>query len=891
MRLLTLGRLGLSGAAFTRPKPLMLLAYLALEGPQAREQLVEVFFGGEAGGAASLRTTLRRLRQAVPDVLRTDRDVVATSIACDAAEFQLLLGSGELARGTAAYAGAFMLGVGLPEWTVELEGWLYRTRERLADQQRRALLDLALLDAQRAEFSAAADAAARAVELPEATEPTVEQLRVSLLLLAAGPLAPPPPLLALARREGLPLPTVGEARAELLDGRWRRGEAASLPNYGTSFVGRGEERAVLLRTLAMPDVRLVTLVGPGGIGKTRLAREAARVFPQRDEVAFVEVEPHMTVQQLPTALARALRTSEPTATDPLEGVLLLLNRRSVLLVLDSAELFEGGFGWLSELLRACPSVKVLVTSRERLTLDEAWTLHLRGLTLPPERATAHQVRQAEAAQLFLMRAHRQQLDLQVGLEDLQVVGRICAAVGGSPLGLELAAAWVRLMPLAQIEEELRHSLDLLEGNTSGQPRHHSVRAVFNQSWARLPGPEQSALARLSVFAGGWTADAARDVAQADRAALGRLVDASLVEVTADHRYRLHPLIQQFAAEHLRAHAAVEERTTAARRAHMQAFVVRAGGALRANDAEGDWTERVHQEFENIRQSLAEWLRRGDAASAADCLNTLRPFWVRGTALPEIRHWYDLILQQQTTLSPPELARTLRSAGEVAMNLGDDEASAALMSASLAHDDARGVPAPLTHLLLGQVAWRRHDLPPARHHYEQAHRAFVAQGNQPGIAASLNNLGAILIEMKELLPAKATLQAALAAKREAGGDQDAVLVNLGAVLRGLGEYGEARAHLLQAIHSLMRRGYQKLIPEALDELGQLALDEGRAALAVQLLSAATAHLERLSVVRPTPEQMRSDRAAAQGEAQLGRDAFAAAWQAGRTVALEDLLREV
>ncbi|ULH17027.1 ATP-binding protein (plasmid) [Deinococcus sp. KNUC1210] len=344
MQLLTLGRLGLSGDALTRPKPLLLLAYLALEGRQSREHLVEVFFGGERGGAASLRTTLRRVRQAVPQALLTDRDTLDTAVSCDAVQFLQWLDAGELVRGTAAYTGAFLLGATLPTWTVELEEWVYRTRERLADRQRQALLDLALLDAQRAEFSAAAVYAVRSAELTDTSEPSPEQLRLLLLLLTAENVPLPPQLAPLVSRERLTVPSSSQARADLLDGHWRRREAASLPVYGTSFVGREEERAVLLRTLAMPDVRLVTLVGPGGIGKTRLAREAARMFPQRDEVAFVEVEPHMTVQHLPTALAHALHAPDPATTDPLEGVRLLLNRRSVLLVLDSAELLDGDFG-------------------------------------------------------------------------------------------------------------------------------------------------------------------------------------------------------------------------------------------------------------------------------------------------------------------------------------------------------------------------------------------------------------------------------------------------------------------------------------------------------------------------------------------------------------------
>ncbi|ULH17026.1 tetratricopeptide repeat protein (plasmid) [Deinococcus sp. KNUC1210] len=532
-----------------------------------------------------------------------------------------------------------------------------------------------------------------------------------------------------------------------------------------------------------------------------------------------------------------------------------------------------------------------MTSRERLTLDEAWTLHLRGLMLPPDGAAPQQIRQSEAVQLFLMRAMRQQLDLQIGPEDLQVIWRICAAVGGSPLGVELAAAWVRLMPLAQIGQELTRSLDLLEDSSPVRARHHSVRAVFDQSWAQLPPREQSALARLSVFGAGWTGQDAQAVAQADRSVLARLVDHSFVEITSQGRYRLHPLMQQFAAERLHTQPELEEDTTALRRATMLEFVAAAGQALRLYEAEGTWVERVFQEFESIRRSLSEWLRRGEVDAAATCLNTLRPFWMRGLALPEIRHWYGLVLSRQHPSSPALHTDTLLLAGEADMYLGHLDSAITLMTASLASARTAGRPVPLTYLLIGQAAWRRGDLTLARHHYTQAHQTFVELANWPGVAASLNNLALLLKESGDLKGAKTALEDALEAKRRSGGDEDTVLINLGTVLRDLGYHGAARERLVQGLHGVMQRGYRQFIPEALSELGRLALAAGHPVLAVRLLSAATALGRELTVVRPAHEQAESDRAAQQSEALLGQDAFADAWQAGQELPLEDIVQQL
>ncbi|GGR58479.1 hypothetical protein GCM10008959_20180 [Deinococcus seoulensis] len=925
----TLGRLSLPGTALTRPKPLLLLAYLALEGPATREDLVEVFFGGERGGPASLRSTLGRVRRALPGALVTEAGRVETGVPCDAALFLGSLDGGDVAGGAAAYAGAFVQGAQVRGWTPELEGWVYGVRERLGERQRRALLSLALDAARRAEFGMAAGLAVRAAALREAPDLTPGQARLLRRLLSAGDAALPVEL------RGLDGPDPAGARRELLELAWQpdgehhgsggsgpgtlRGAvlpgpglpavappvpalpASALPASapgGVGFVGRVAELGVLLRTLDMPDAQLVVIVGPGGIGKTRLAREVTRTFTRPGGAAFLTVEPDWTPAQLPGVLARALGRPEPQEPDPVQALAGLLGGREALLVLDSAELLTGGLAWLGTLLRRCPDVKVLVTSRERVPLDEAWTLHLRGLTLPPDRAGREQVRASEAAQLFVARATRQRLDLPVEGE-WRVIARICALVGGSPLGLELAAAWARLWPLERIEQTLTESLDALtdapDGSGAGRPaRHHSVRAVFEQSWSRLGAADRASLARLSVFSGSGSPDAAQVVTGQDWAGLARLVDASLLELTPGGRYRLHPLIQQFAAEQLSRDPQASADAAARRRALTLAFTERAGEALRGLEDEAGWVERTFQEFGNLRQSVTEWLALGEPEPAARSLNALRPFWSRGPALRELLGWYRQVLRVPDALPVPVRGLTFLCAGQIAMNLALHGEAHGFLQAALETDAQRRPPSPLIHLMLGTNLTRQGQLDAARPHYLAAHDAFRAAGTWNGVASSLNSLAYVQRRQGDLGGAAMTLADALDAKRRAGGDEESVLLNLAAVHHDLREFARARALYVQALQGTVRRQFLNQIAPALAGLGRLALDEGRPVLAAQLLAAADAQDDRTDSVRSDEDRRERDGLIRRARAALGGPedaAFTAAWAQGQAWTPEDALRAV
>jgi predicted ATPase/DNA-binding CsgD family transcriptional regulator len=321
----------------------------------------------------------------------------------------------------------------------------------------------------------------------------------------------------------------------------------NLPIPSTTFVGRQSELNDLNTLLTDPGCRLLTLTGPGGIGKTRLALEMARTasgnaFPNGIHTAYLQAltSPDDIVPTIADAL-HCLLLGEQT---PKAQLLDYLHRKQLLLILDNYEHLMDSVGLLSEILDSAPQVKLLVTSRERLRLREEWILDLEGLPYPEnEQMTA--LDDYAAIQLFRQSARR--LDYIPKDADATAIGRICGLVEGIPLAIELAAAWVRIMPCAEIAREIEHSLDFLTSNVRNIPeKHRSMRATFEYSWKLLPESTQTVFRRLSVFRGGFRREAAEGVADASLATLTGLMDHSLLRIDDNGRYSLQELLRQYA---------------------------------------------------------------------------------------------------------------------------------------------------------------------------------------------------------------------------------------------------------------------------------------------------------------------------------------------------------
>ncbi|MFN2202582.1 MAG: helix-turn-helix domain-containing protein, partial [Caldilineaceae bacterium] len=305
-----------------------------------------------------------------------------------------------------------------------------------------------------------------------------------------------------------PDPEQAQPLAEPDKGDQVRRAPHNLPSPATPFVGRRREIDDVLARLRDPACRLLTLVGQGGMGKTRLAIEVARrAYEQEDVTAdgvfFVGLETLSRPDQVGVAIASSLGLPVEGA-DPYGLALSYMAGKRLLLVLDNFEQLVEGAGLVSDILAECPEVKALVTSRETLNLQEEWLYPVGGLDLPDLPAgTEEEARRSAAVQLFLQNAQRARADRDFAAE-LPCIVRICRMVEGAPLALELAAHWLRTLSCGQIVEQLQQSLDLLATPVRNVPeRHRSMRAVFDHSWQLTGQRERSLLCQLAVFVGGF----------------------------------------------------------------------------------------------------------------------------------------------------------------------------------------------------------------------------------------------------------------------------------------------------------------------------------------------------------------------------------------------------
>jgi predicted ATPase len=650
MYLHTLGGLRLEGSAFSRPKPLLLLAYLALEGSQPRSRLAELFFMETSDGKNSLSRALTYLRKEVPGVIEADNKKVWTTVSCDAAELLNLTDSKQFEKCLKLYQGAFAVAVDYDlELSGELEEWFYATREILAAKARNAFLALGEQEASKGNFSQAAHLAEKAYRLKEAAELEPDDFGRLYNLLYAGnsPLATE----VKKEAEGFEIPlelSREEAKAHLSETSETKLETANnLPLPKSSFVGRDQELVAVATQLAKVDCRLLTLHGTGGVGKSRLALQAA--YDQLkggswEGVYFVALDALNSHELIGSSIAEALGLELQGQDDTLSQVQRFIGKKHLLFVLDNYEHLIAGATLTSKLLASCPHLKILVTSRERLNVEEEWVLTLEGLTVPAAMPdTLNEAQHFEAVDMFLQRAKRARLDFAISEGDLPHVLKICRLVDGLPLGIELAAVWVKTLPVSEIAKEIESNLNILETPSKNvAERHQSIRAAFEHSWKLLTEKEQEVLRKLSVFVGGFRREAAAEVVGATLPILASLVDGSLVRVDSRGRYNNHVLVRDYIYEKL-LEKSIEKLEIQDKYEKYFFGLISKLGTVRNNDI----FKLVDEELQNIR-SATQTALRGSKTELFEQVSELVVYFEGRGRLHEGRLFFSEIAQHLIT---------------------------------------------------------------------------------------------------------------------------------------------------------------------------------------------------------------------------------------------------
>jgi predicted ATPase/transcriptional regulator with XRE-family HTH domain len=411
----------------------------------------------------------------------------------------------------------------------------------------------------------------------------------------------------------------------------------NLPIFPTPLIGRGHEVAQLSQLLRDPQCYLLTLVGPGGIGKTRLAIETASKVQHffADGVHLVPLDSTNSTRFLVPVIANAIGFTFQSANraDPKTQLFDYLQKKQALLVLDNLEqlLNEPGIELLPELFAHAPQVKLLATSRECLGLQGEWVFEVQGLSVP-ERISAEEAVQNTSVELFLQRARRAHVEFTAVPEDYPAIVRICQLVDGMPLGIELAAGWVRTLSCIEIAREIERGLDFLSVSARDMPaRHRSMRAVFDHSWKFLTEEEQRVLMRLSAFRGGFRRDAAEQVAEARLPVLSSLVTKSLIRRSGAGRYDLHDLIRQFAGEQLAGHPEEQSATQACHGRYYLTCFSEADGRLRST-VQRETLAELTAELDNFRVA---WTWAVDHSEFGLIEGTMRTFF----RLYDTRGWF------------------------------------------------------------------------------------------------------------------------------------------------------------------------------------------------------------------------------------------------------------
>lgn len=647
----------------------------------------------------------------------------------------------------------------------------------------------------------------------------------------------------------------------------------NLPAQVTAFIGREREIAAITQRLGDPGVRLLTLTGPGGTGKTRLAlRVASDLIAQYpDGVWFVPLAQIGAPARVASVIAETLGIRETPGEPIADSLRAFLRTRRMLLLLDNVEHVVEAAPLIAEILAAAPDVRILATSRAPLRIAGEHEAPVEPLGLPA-RDTGLRLDEAlaaEAVQLFVDRAQAVRPDFRLTAENAQTVVAICRRLDGLPLAIELAAARVRLLPPEAILARLDSRLTLLTGGGRDRPeRQQTLRAAIAWSHDLLDESERALFRRLAVFAGGWTLEAAEAVVNAVAEpdlpvidCLGALLDNSLIRqadgghvcATPDPRFAMLQTIREFAREQLDA-SGEREAIPAAHAAYYGAMADEAAPHL-TGPAAATWLDRLETEHDNLRTALAWWRTTADAARAAALAGALWRFWWLRGHIDEGRAELEAALALPHADDPAarlSRAAALDGAGVLAETQGDYERARALHDLALALsrelDDHVGIARATGNL--GVVAFDRGDRATAEQLLAESLALAREVGDDHLIATALNDLGRVAFDRGDHERAEALYRESLVIRRRAGSPSEIarVLNNLGGVAHDMDDFARAASLFAESLELYRELDDPWGAAGALTNLALATRGRGDAAAAVALFAESVEQFRETGDVR-------------------------------------------
>ena len=819
---------------FKSRKVLALLAYLALNpGAHPRSRLAGLLWSDSSEKKAldNLRFALWNLTETLGvNTFTADRISVAwqsnAHVSLDTDEFRAAIRVAEASHNPLTpailaalesigelYRGDLLAGFDLPR-DVLFNEWLQRQRACLRELAVDALYRLARHHTAQHHFAPAITATRRLL----AMDPWREEAHRALMNLLARDGQRRAALAQYQICWRMLADELGVAPAHETTALFERIRAAdtaprhNLPAQLTPFVGRADELAEITALLDDPACRWLTLVGLGGIGKTRLAIQAAQLQPDRflNGVCFVPLASVNSPDLLAFAIANQLHF-DLSANDHRAQLQNYLSTKELLLVLDNLEHLRTGAGWLVEMLQSAPDVKILATSRERLNLQAEWVYEIHGLET------------ANAIQLFAQSARRARARFVLNDADTRAVTRICELLDGMPLGIELAATWVHKTGCGSIVRALERNLDSLATTMPDMPeRHQSLRAVFDGSWDLLDAEEQRVFRQLSVFRGGWREAAADQIAGSSLAVLLALVGKSLLVRARDGRYHILETVRQYAEGKLSDSIPETIATRDAHAAYFADFLAQRETEIRKGNRES--LDQIAEDLENIRAGWEWALERRHLALIDRALESIALFfetrnWSQEGAAMMARAAAQLEGERNATLG-----KILAWQGVFVIRLADYSRARELLQTSLAIFRAVNARDEMAFALnnLGTVAERLGEPAEAKRLYESSLALARETNDAWGVARALSNLGHILHVQGDEMTARQSLEEALAIRRQLD-DRPGIaktLINLGLTIRELGQHQQARQFYQESQAIFQELGNRLGVAICLNNLGYL-----------------------------------------------------------------------